>query len=67
MAVVSNPTDFAAPSVKLGAKAGKAAFYLLIGAVALTVSVSAAMMSADVSLFDECYSACAAQTHVASN
>ncbi|MEO1135100.1 MAG: hypothetical protein AAFW68_00640 [Pseudomonadota bacterium] len=60
MAVVSNPADFAATPVKLGAKTGKIALYLFIGVTALGISVAAAMMSSDIGLFDECYSACAA-------
>ncbi len=45
MAITSNPTDFAAPSVKLGPKAAQAAFYILVGVVAIAISVPAAFLT----------------------
>ncbi len=42
MAVSSNPADFADPSIKLGPRTMVAAFYILIGIVAMAVAVPAA-------------------------
>ncbi|WP_165793534.1 hypothetical protein [Hyphococcus luteus] len=42
MAITSTPADYAAPEVKLGPKVALAAFYILIGIVAMAVAVPAA-------------------------
>ncbi len=42
MAIPSSPADFAAPAVKLGPKTALAAFYVLIGIVAMAVAIPAA-------------------------
>ncbi len=64
MAAISHPGDFAVPEIKFGPKTTRAIFYVLIGAVAMAVAIPAALMTADVGLFDECFAAadvCATQ------
>lgn len=60
MAVISKPTDYAVPSVKVGPKTATAALYIVIGIAAMAVAIPAALATGDVGLFEECYSACAA-------
>lgn len=42
MAIPSHPADFAEPAVKLGPNMALAAFYILIGIVAMAVAIPAA-------------------------
>ncbi len=57
MAAISHPGDFAVPEIKFGPKTAHAIFYVLIGAIAMAISIPAAIMTADAGLFDECYGA----------
>ena len=60
MAIISNPADYAAPSVKVGPKTALTALYIVIAIAAMAVAIPAALATGDVGLFEECYSACAA-------
>ncbi len=68
MAVITNPgitspRDFA-PDINIGPKTALAAFYILVGVVAMAIAIPAALMTADASMFEECFAAaeiCAAQ------
>lgn len=62
MSVVTHPTDYAVPSVKVGPKTAFAALYILIAIAAMAVAIPAAIATSDIGLFEECYSACAAAT-----
>ncbi len=57
MAVATNPRDFAAADIKISRKTALAAFYILVGVLAIGIAVPAALMTADASLFEECYAA----------
>ena len=63
MAIASNPRDYA-PDIEIGPKTAKAAFYILVGLVAMGIAIPAALMSADTAMFEECFAAaelCAAR------
>ncbi len=57
MAAISHPEDFAVPEITFGPKTVRAVFYVLVGAIAMAVAIPAAIMTADVGLFDECFAA----------
>ncbi len=64
MAAISHPGEFAASEIKFGPNAARAAFYVLVGVIAMAFAIPAAIMTADVGLFDECFAAaeiCAVQ------
>ena len=65
MAIMTNPAAFAAPVVKLGPKTAAVALYVVIGITAMAIAIPAALATGDVSLFDECYTACSAATQLA--
>ncbi|MEZ5893287.1 MAG: hypothetical protein R3C58_09125 [Parvularculaceae bacterium] len=59
MAVVTNPADYAAPSLKVGAKTSAAILYVLMAAVAIAIGVPAAIATATAAGVVECDGGCA--------
>ncbi len=60
---IATERDFA-PDINIGPKTAKAAFYILVGILAMGIAIPAALMTADASIFEECFAAaeiCAAQ------
>lgn len=60
---VATERDFA-PDINISRKTAMAAFYILVGLVAMGIAIPAALMTADASMFEECFAAaeiCAAR------
>jgi hypothetical protein len=57
MAAISHPGEYAVPEIKFGPTTSRAVFYVVIGLVAMAFAIPAAIMTADVGLFDECFAA----------
>ncbi|WDI32259.1 hypothetical protein PUV54_03515 [Hyphococcus flavus] len=68
MAVTTHPADYAAAPVKVGPKTAMTALYVVIGLAAMAIAIPAALATgaAEPGVFDECYSACATATPLAS-
>ncbi len=57
MAVSTHIYNVAGASVNFGPKTRTAIFYMIIGFVAIAISVPAAIATADIGIFEECFAA----------
>ena len=59
----TSPQEFSS-DFEIGPKTAQAIYYVLIGLLAMGIAIPAAIMTADIGLFEECYAAaevCAAR------
>ena len=56
MAIATNPGSFA-QDIKISRKTAATAFYVVVGLIAMSIAIPAALMTGDVGMFDECFAA----------
>lgn len=66
MATTTAPFDKYSTDINVGPRTAFAAFYILIGILAIGLAVPMALMTSDAALFEECYSSCESPTALAS-